>query len=247
MARKVIGLIGNIGAGKSTLGAFLTSDRGRRILEDAVPGSNLRYFHETVDECAKELFYQDREQFSDALEVIQARLRVLRHTVAFSHTGLAMFDRTLIEGSETFRRNSFEDGYLTHQANEEYDRIVKQATDRLGRSAEKQPRWLETLLVYLRVEDPELLQQRQTRRGDAKEGVIPISYLRSVNERYEKFVGEIVQTYGRWGLRAPEILFLDGTRDIHAEPGVLEEHTERIAETIRGSLSLAAAASPRNA
>ena len=236
MARKVIGLIGNIGAGKSTLGAFLTSERGRRLLDQRVPGANVRYFHETVDDCAKELFYQDRESFSDALEVIQARLRVLRHTVAFNHTGIAMFDRTLIEGSETFRRNSFNDGYLTHQANEEYDRIVKQAADRLGRSADKQPRWLETLLVYLRVQDPELLQARQTRRGDAKEGVIPISYLKAMNDRYEEFVGEIQESYGRWGLRAPEVLVLDGTRNIHTEPGCLEEHTERIAEKIAFSI-----------
>lgn len=236
MARKVVGIIGNIGAGKSTLGAFLTSDRGRRILDQAVPGANVRYFHETVDECAKELFYQDRESYSDALEVIQARLRVLRHKVAFNHPGIAIFDRTLVEGSETFRRNSFTDGFLTHQANEEYDRIVKEAADKLGRSPERQPRWLETLLVYLRVQDPELLQARQTRRGDTREGVIPISYLKAMNDRYEEFVGRIQDSYGRWGLRAPEVLTLDGTRNIHTEPGCLEEHTERIAEKIAFSL-----------
>ncbi len=232
MARKVIGIIGNIGAGKSTLGAFLSSDRGRRILESHVPNPNVRYFHETVDECAKELFYQDRESFSDALEVIQARLRVLRHKVAFNHPGLAIFDRTLIEGSETFRRNSFTDGYLTHQANEEYDRIVKEATDKLGRSAERQSRWLETLLVYLRVQDPEVLQARQTRRGDVKEGVIPIAYLKAMNDRYEEYVGKIAEAYGRWGLKAPEVLILDGTRNIHTDPTCLEEHTERVAERI---------------
>lgn len=244
MARKVVGIIGNIGAGKSTLGAFLTSERGRRILDRHVAGSNVRYFHETVDDCAKELFYQDREAYSDALEIIQARLRVLRHTVAFKHPGIAIFDRTLIEGSETFRRNSFTDGFLTHQANEEYDRIVKQAADCLGRSPERQSRWLETLLVYLRVQDPEVLQARQTCRGDEKEGVIPISYLKALNDRYEEFVERIQDSYGRWGLRAPEVLILDGTRNIHTDPACLEEHAERIAERIAISIP---PADPRNA
>ncbi len=104
MAKKVIGIIGNIGAGKTTLGNFIVSEKGKEILSEYIPDHNIRYFHERVDEAAKELFYEDRRLFTDELELIQARLRALRHTLAQKHNGLILFDRTLIEGSETFKK-----------------------------------------------------------------------------------------------------------------------------------------------
>ncbi|MBI4450926.1 deoxynucleoside kinase [Candidatus Woesearchaeota archaeon] len=233
MAKKVIGLIGNIGAGKSTLGSFIASEAGRNILDEYHHDHDLRYFHESVDEAAKELFYKNRKKHTDPFEIVQAELRVLRHTLAFEHAGIVFFDRTLIEGSETFRRNSFRDGYLTHRANEAYDSIVKGACDNLGRDAESQPRWLESLLVYLKVDDPKILQQRQVGRGDAKEKIIPVEYLAAVNDMYSSFTTGLDEAYGRWGLKQPELLVLDGSKDMNCDKNVLAEHAHKIGEWLR--------------
>ncbi len=236
MAKRVIGLVGNIGAGKSTLGNFITSKRGQEIFSEYIPDHNVRYFQEKVDEAAKELFYSERRLYSDELELIQARLRALRHTLAAKHNGIVLFDRTLIEGSETFRRNSFEDGYLTHQANSEYDQILRNTADRLGRDQERIATWLESILIYIKVKDPYVLQARQIERADPKESIIPVEYFESLNKIYSRFIGAAREIYGRWGLIAPRIIVLDGSIDIRKNPEILEEHTRKIAMEIKKDL-----------
>ena len=233
MAKRVIGLVGNIGAGKSTLGNFIMSKRGKEILAEYIPDHNIRYFKEKVDEAAKELFYGERRVYTDELELIQARLRSLRHTLAAKHNGIVLFDRTLIEGSETFRRNSFEDGYMTHHANTEYDQIIRNTTDRLGRDTERITMWLETILVYIKVKDPFILQSRQIARADPKESIIPVEYFESLNKIYNKFIEAAKEIYGKWGLRSPRIVILDGSVDINEHPEILEEHTRKIAMEIK--------------
>lgn len=233
MAKRVIGLVGNIGAGKSTLGNFLMSKRGQEILSEYIPDHNIRYFQEKVDEAAKELFYGERRIYTDELELIQARLRSLRHTLAAKHNGLVIFDRTLIEGSETFRRNSFEDGYMTHSANSEYDQIIRNTTDRLGRDNERIVTWLESVLVYLKVKDPHILQARQIARADPKESIIPVEYFESLNKIYSRFIEASKEIYGKWGLRSPKIIILDGSIDINEHPEIIEEHTRKIASELK--------------
>jgi deoxyadenosine/deoxycytidine kinase len=130
-------------------------------------------------------------------------------------SGIYVFDRGMIEGAETFCKNSFEEGFLSHQDYHDYVSDLKRGMDKLGRNA--QHSWLESLIVYLRVEDPRVLQERQVRRGTKGE-VIPFDYLQRINEKYGELMNNLPDVYARYGVKAPKLITVDASIDFKRDP-----------------------------
>ncbi len=92
------------------------------------------------------------------------------------------------------------------------------------------------MIIYLRVKDERILQERQIKRGDEMEKIIPIEYLENLNKVYNKFIEAVQEIYGKWGLKPPKILILDASMDMNSDSKCLEKHTRKIAEEIKKEL-----------
>jgi len=239
MADYVVLAAGNIGAGKSELVQFIekNKDRFNPLLKE---GWEVGTVNEHFDPDCLELFYENikRENPEKYVPAIFERdcliARQVRHMKVKRKNGIFVFDRGMIEGAETFCKNSFEEGYLTHEDWEDYTRDLKRGLDNLGR---REPNsWLESLVVYLRVEDSKILQERQVRRGTKGEN-IPLEYLQRINEKYEALMGNISQVYARYGVRAPKLITIDASIDFREDTKYHSRILEKIVAGVRNGIN----------
>ena len=216
MADRIILIEGNICAGKSSMCRYIQQHKNQ--LYGSNGGDIVLEF---VDPPALEEFYADIPRNTEMYELSCLMNRIARHTMAQRKEGTIVFDRGVIGGAETFCKNSFNEGHLDDIGFNLYHTILRRAIDRLGKS--NQPTWLEQTLVYLQVKDVEVLQERQRQRPDFKGEVIPAGYLERINGLYEKFIGNIDTAYGKYGLKAPRVITVDGSIDWTQEPDFHEE------------------------
>ncbi len=229
MARHVILIEGNICAGKTTLTGHLNRNPGC-FGEFLGEGEEFRSIVEFIDQSWLQLFYRDRSRYTSWFEKSCLIGRIGRHFVAKEHRGIVLFDRGMLGGASTFCRNSFEDGFLRYNQWMEYQQMLRSGLDDLDRSEQK--RWLEQLLVYLRVRDVGVLQRRQRCR-DTEGEVIPAGYLERIGELYEEFIAGIGRIYGDYGLKPPRVLTVDAEADFFEDGSFLQQVTERIAGALR--------------
>jgi deoxyadenosine/deoxycytidine kinase len=199
MADLVVLVSGNIGAGKSEL----LKQNGEEVT------TNLEF----NDPVALQIFYDNRKAHSGIFENSNVIGRVARHLKAKYETGTQVFDRGMLEGAETFCFNSWQGGYMKNNEFDTYHRILREGLDTLDRT--EQDRWLEKLIVYLRVEDPRVLSMRQKERDGME---IPLNYISAINDLYEQFFTDIPATYAKYGLRAPGIMTIDASVNMHDDP-----------------------------
>jgi len=229
MAKQVILIEGNICAGKTTLTNYLNDNRAR-FDEFLDPGEEFRSIVEFIDHSWLQLFYRDRGKYTSWFEKSCLIGRIGRHFVAKEHRGIVLFDRGMLGGASTFCRNSFEDGFLRYNHWQEYQQMLRSGLDDLDRS--EQGRWLERLLIYLRVGDVGVLRHRQRCRSTAGED-IPAGYLERIGELYEGFIADIGGIYNGYGLKPPRVLTIDAEVDFLEDKSRLEEVMGRILETLR--------------
>jgi len=229
MARYVILIEGNICAGKTTLTNYLR-ENSRRFEEFLRPEESLKTIVEFIDQSWLQLFYRDRSRYTSWFEKSCLIGRIGRHFVAKEHPGIVLFDRGMLGGASTFCRNSFEDGFLRYDQWMEYGQMLRSGLDDLDRS--RQELWLERLLVYLRIRDVSVLQNRQRCRDTAGEE-IPAGYLERIGGLYEEFIGGIGRVYNSYGLKPPRVLTVDAEADFFGDRTFLEEVTDRIVEALR--------------
>ncbi len=204
MADYVIVVAGNICAGKSDLVNYISDN------------TNFKKELEFIDHEAGKLFYLDRKAHSRIFESSNRINRIVRHMKAKNDSGTYVFDRGLIEGAETFCRNSFEEGYLSHRDYQRYIDDVKEALDDLDRT--QQDRWLERLIVRLQVKDVTILQQRQRNRNTNYEH-IPEGYLKRINELYDRFFDNLDEIYSGYGVETPRVMSVDASVDFTLDNG----------------------------
>jgi len=220
MANKVIIIAGNIGAGKSTLINYIKE----KSSHDCVP--------EFIDKSWRDLFYSNRKRYTGPFEMSCLMGRKARYLTARKSNQVVFFDRGLIEGREIFVRNSFDEGYLSFNDLEEYDKKLKQTLDELGRTQEESKNWMETVIVYLKV-PPEVCFKRQSGRNanedETGKEMIPLPYFQRIHEYYERFITKIDKVYKKWGLlTTPRVLVIDATKDIKEDPACLQKAYQQI-------------------
>ena len=162
-----IAIVGNIGAGKTTLTEMLARNYGWDPLYEAV--DNNPYLED---------FYSDMKRWSFNLQIYFLNTRY-RQIVDIQKSGRNILqDRTIYEDAYIFAENLHDMGLMTSRDYENYQSIFDNITEFI-----KPP----DLLVYLKASVPTLVSNIQ-RRGREYEIGIRLDYLSKLNEKYEKWI-----------------------------------------------------------
>ncbi len=162
-----IAVAGNIGAGKTSLTRLLAKHfKWEAHYEDVETNPYLNSF------------YEDMQRWSFNLQIYFLNSR-FRQVVEIRDSGKTVIqDRTIYEDAYIFAPNLHEMGLMPTRDFENYESLFE-----LMASFIKPP----DLLIYLRSSVPNLVKQIQM-RGREYENSIRIDYLKSLNDRYEKWI-----------------------------------------------------------
>jgi len=162
-----IAIVGNIGAGKTTLTEMLAHNYGWEPLFEAV--DNNPYLED---------FYSDMKRWSFNLQIYFLNSRY-RQIIDIQKSGRNILqDRTIYEDAYIFAENLHDMGLMTTRDYENYQSIFENITEYI-----KPP----DLLVYLKASVPTLVNNIQ-RRGREYEIGIRLDYLSKLNEKYDKWI-----------------------------------------------------------
>jgi deoxyadenosine/deoxycytidine kinase len=162
-----IAIVGNIGAGKTTLTEMLAKNYGWDPLYEAV--DNNPYLED---------FYSDMKRWSFNLQIYFLNSRYRQIVDIQKVGGNIIQDRTIYEDAYIFAENLHDMGLMTSRDYENYESIFNNITEYI-----KPP----DLLVYLKASVPTLVNNIQ-RRGREYEIGIRIDYLSKLNEKYDKWI-----------------------------------------------------------
>jgi deoxyadenosine/deoxycytidine kinase len=162
-----IAIAGNIGSGKTTLTGLLSKHfKWQAHYEDVDTNPYLQSF------------YEDMRRWSFNLQIYFLNSR-FRQVVDIRKKGKSVIqDRTIYEDAYIFAPNLHAMGLMTTRDFENYSQLFE-----LMSSFIQPP----DLLIYLKASVPTLVNQIQ-QRGRDYENSIRLDYLKSLNDRYEKWI-----------------------------------------------------------
>lgn len=163
-----IAIVGNIGAGKTTLTGLLAKHLGWEP-----------QFEEVEDNPYLEDFYSDMKRWSFNLQIFFLNSR-FRHIVDLQQRGVNIIqDRTIYEDAYIFAENLHDMGLMTTRDFTNYSDIFESIVSFI-----KPP----DLLIYLKASVPTLVDNIQLRGRDYEAG-IRLDYLSKLNDKYQKWIG----------------------------------------------------------
>ena len=174
-----IAIVGNIGAGKTTLTELLAKNYGWDPLFEAA--DNNPYLED---------FYSDMKRWSFNLQIyfLNSRYRQIIDIQQSVHNIIQ--DRTIYEDAYIFAENLHDMGLMTTRDYDNYRSIFDNMTEYI-----KPP----DLLIFLKASVPTLVNNIQ-RRGREYESGIRLDYLSKLNEKYQKWIN---------GYKLGKLLILD--------------------------------------
>lgn len=165
-----IAIVGNIGAGKTTLAHKLAHHfRWEVFLEDVADNPYLKDF------------YHDMPRWSFHLQVyfLNGRFRQTQKIKELQALGKGVIqDRTIYEDAHIFAANLHESGLLPQRDYANYHALYESLIGLVNPP---------DLLLYLRADLPKLIQKIE-KRGRDYENSISIEYLKNLNEHYEQWI-----------------------------------------------------------
>lgn len=162
-----IAIVGNIGAGKTTLTKLLANHLNWEPQFEAVD-----------DNPYLEDFYGDMKRWAFNLQIYFLNSR-FRHIVQLQQKETNIIqDRTIYEDAYIFAENLYDMGLMSARDFENYSNIFESIVSYI-----KAP----DLLIYLRASVPTLVENIQT-RGREYEANIRLDYLSKLNAKYEKWI-----------------------------------------------------------
>ncbi|MFC6997848.1 deoxynucleoside kinase [Rufibacter roseus] len=162
-----IAIVGNIGAGKTTLATKLAQHFKWEVFLEAVDDNPyLKDFYEDMPRWAFHLqvFFLN-SRFNQVLQINENKTGVVQ-------------DRTIYEDAYIFAKNLHQSGMMSDRDYQNYFNLFQSMT-RMVKAPD--------LLVYLRADLPKLIGQIQ-KRGRDYEDNISLSYLKNLNEHYEQWI-----------------------------------------------------------
>ena len=162
-----IAIIGNIGAGKTTLTQMLGEHYKWDVMYEAVEGNPY-----LVD------FYSDMERWAFNLQIYFLNNRFAQVQKIRSTTYSTIIqDRTIYEDAFIFARNLYESKIMTERDYQTYLLLFQSIINTVSHP---------DLLIYLKADIPKLVSQIK-KRGRDFESEISVDYLTSLNGYYEDF------------------------------------------------------------
>ncbi|QNL48681.1 deoxynucleoside kinase [Olivibacter sp. SDN3] len=162
-----IAIVGNIGAGKTTLTALLAKHLGWEPQFEAVE-----------DNPYLEDFYSDMKRWSFNLQIFFLNSR-FRHILELQKRNANIIqDRTIYEDAYIFAENLHDMGLMTSRDFDNYSSIFESIVSFI-----KPP----DLLIYLKASVPTLVDNIQLRGRDYEAG-IRLDYLSKLNDKYQKWI-----------------------------------------------------------
>lgn len=162
-----IAVVGNIGAGKTTLTELLAKNYGWQPQYESV--DNNPYLED---------FYSDMKRWSFNLQIFFLNSRFQQIMEIQKSKANIIQDRTIYEDAFIFAANLRDMDLMTERDYENYRKIFDNITSFI-----KPP----DLLIYLKASVPTLVNNIQ-RRGREYEIGIRLDYLSKLNEKYEKWI-----------------------------------------------------------
>lgn len=162
-----IAIVGNIGAGKTTLTELLAKHLGYECQYESVEHNP--YLED---------FYNDMKRWSFNLQIYFLNNRFQQIIEIQKNKADIIQDRTIYEDAYIFAENLHDMGLMTTRDYENYRAIFDNITSFI-----KPP----DLLIYLRASVPTLVNNIQ-RRGREYEAGIRLDYLSKLNEKYKKWI-----------------------------------------------------------
>ncbi len=169
---RFVAIAGNIGAGKSTLTAFLASRFGIQPFYE--PNDANPYLTDFYGDMQRYAFHSQMYFLSAKF---RAHLDLARLLDAHPHH-VYVQDRTIYEDAEIFARTLHTRGTLSARDYSTYDLMYRAIRDTLPRP---------DLLVYLRC-SVKGLQRRIRKRGRPEEQAMDPQYLKDLQEAYEQWI-----------------------------------------------------------
>lgn len=162
-----IAIVGNIGAGKTTLTEMLSKHMGWDPQFESI--ENNPYIED---------FYNDMKRWSFNLQIyfLNSRFVQIREIQQAKHN--IVQDRTIYEDAYIFAENLHDMGLMTSRDYENYRAIFDNMTSFI-----KPP----DLLIYLKASVPTLVNNIQ-RRGREYEAGIRLDYLSKLNDKYQNWI-----------------------------------------------------------
>ena len=223
--------MGSMGSGKSTLIEYI-KDHQKEL--EIILGQPIVTFSEYLDPIWRNNFYRDRKLHTQGFEFNALNGRIGRHFEAREFPGIAFFDRGMIEGAETFALNSYEEGFFRREHFQRYKDQLYNALDDLDRTVAQT--WLESVVIYLEVEDTKVLKERCDRRADEQRlEKIPLEYLHRMNTvRYPQLVNHLPKIYReKYQVPTPRILKINASIDVRDCPQYLAETIDLVLTEIK--------------
>ncbi len=177
-----IGIVGNIGVGKSTLVDAASQPPLSNLLLDSFPERDgtekIKSFQEEINPVVLEAFYKDpvATAFMAQIEFFNSRLDRQRKIQHFR--GIVLEDRTISEDYYIFGMAQKVLGHMSEAEFLAYQRTYEMMTEKIPPP---------DLIVYLKADVPTLVRRIAQRGRDGEEG-IPEPYLNTLNELYEQFI-----------------------------------------------------------
>lgn len=211
-----IGIVGNIGVGKSTLVKAACSEPLNKILLSTIPntGNEKVYsFKEKFNPDVLDAFYENPVENAFVAQIEFFNGRLSRQNKIEGCRGIVLEDRTLAEDYHIFGMAQRILGNMNQEEFLAYQRTYNLMTENITAP---------DLIVYLKA-NVKTLQKRIKERGRESETLIPNDYLKQLNELYEQFINKHANCH---------VLEIDANVDTPID-AYLEKTVKRIAEEIR--------------
>ncbi|MBW2972615.1 deoxynucleoside kinase [Candidatus Woesearchaeota archaeon] len=182
MAEIHLAFAGNIGVGKTEFTQQVLKEPNRSLLLSFLKkGEGVKTFQEMPERRLMGEFYQDKKRwaFASQMYFFTLRLGTLKRIRDFP--GLAVEDRTIFEDKKVFGDTNYSMGHMHELEYYVYDQTYKE----ICKSFEPP-----TLLVYLKINDIEVLRRRIMKRGRDEEKSISSEYLQRLNDNYDRLFDE---------------------------------------------------------
>lgn len=163
-----IAIVGNIGAGKTTLTRLMARQLGYEPQYEAVEHNP--YLED---------FYSDMKRWSFNLQIFFLNSRFQHMLQLQKEKQNIIQDRTIYEDAYIFAENLHDMGLMSTRDFENYSGIFESVLQFISPP---------DLLIYLRASVPTLVNNIQL-RGRDYEAAIRLDYLSKLNEKYEKWIG----------------------------------------------------------